>query len=279
MAPVFSVIVPCYNHGEFLRRNIKSVAQIDIALTELIIVDDGSTDEKTIKELAALEQEGYRVIRQVNSGPGAARNNGIAMAKGKYIIPLDADDMIRKEYAQEAYKVFEANPSIHIVYSNFKRFGDADTVERYTSFNLQDLMLTNSIGSCAIFRKSAWQAVGGYDEDLKKGYGWEDWDFWMMLARHHFNFHHLDIIGYDYYFKNISREREFLKDRIKINRIIGYFEEKHRGFYNPKAIHDNLIFQVKSSPVGMLGKIILAAYFPRLYQKALKKGKIRKYLF
>jgi glycosyltransferase involved in cell wall biosynthesis len=279
MEPVFSVIVPCYNHGEFLRRNIKSVAQIDIAVTELIIVDDGSTDEKTIKELDALEQEGYRIIRQSNAGPGAARNNGISIAKGKYIIPLDADDMIRKEYVQEAYKVFEAKPSIHIVYSNFKRFGDSDTVERYTSFNLQDLMLTNSIGSCAIYRKSAWEAVSGYDENLRKGYSWEDWDFWITLACHHFNFLHLDMVGYDYYYKNVSRERDFLKDRIKVNRIIDYFEEKHQGFYNPKAIHDNLIFQVKSSPVGMLGKIILAAYFPGLYQKALKKGKIRKYLF
>src|SRR6185437_5911128 len=115
MQPFFSIIIPCYNHGAFLRRAIASIEKIQGISYEIIIVDDGSGDSNTIRELELLKSEGYIVIQQNNSGPSAARNNGIRSANGKYIVPLDADDILRSEYVTKAKEVFESNPQISIV--------------------------------------------------------------------------------------------------------------------------------------------------------------------
>ncbi len=279
MDPLFSVIVPCYNHGAFLRRNIKSVEAVEGIPMEIIIVDDGSTDETTVQELQQLKNEGYHIIIQKNSGPAAARNNAIGQSKGKYIVPLDADDMLRKEYIAAAKEVFEGNKQIDIVYANFQQFGESTAVQQYCDFVLQELLLQNNIGACAIYRKEVWQAIGGYDEKLWRDLGWEDWEFWLNAAKHGFKFQYLDMIGYDYYYQNSSRERTFLRDRKKLNNTISYYEQKHKGFYTPSVIHNNLIHQVRMNPVGMLLKIITATFLPKYYNKSLQKGKIRKYLF
>lgn len=279
MTPLFSAVIPCYNHGSYLKKSIGSIEKINNIPIEIIIVDDGSTDDATQKELALLKQQGYNIISQPNAGPGSARNNGISHAKGKYIIPLDADDLIRSEYVQKAYEVFESKENIHVVYADFQRFGDLDTIVKYEPFCIQDLIIKNSIGACAIFRKEVWEHVGGYDETLKLGYSWEDWDFWLKLAYNKFNFLYLDMIGYDYCYSTSSRERTFLKNKNRVNETITLFERKYSEMYKPSAVHNHLLFQVKQNPVGMIGKILLALYFPKWYQKTVRKGKIRKYLF
>src|SRR4051812_7446520 len=104
---LFSVVVPCYNHGNFIRNTIESINNIAGVPYEIIIVDDGSTDKHTIDVLASLKAEGVNVITQQNAGPGAARNNAIKHAKGDYIIPLDSDDKIRPDYLLKAKEIFE----------------------------------------------------------------------------------------------------------------------------------------------------------------------------
>ena len=278
MQPVFSFIIPCYNHGEHLRGAIRSVEAIQDMPCEIIIVDDGSEQEATVKELKILEGEGYMVIYQPNAGPGAARNNGIANARGRYIVPLDADDRIRAEYITNAFEILEHSPDIGAVYSDFKRFGASEAAEYHKAYSVQGLLLDNVVGSCVIFRKSAWETVGGYDEQLKKGYGWEDWEFWINLAAHGFKFQHIDVIRYDYFLSPNSRERSYLQIKYKVNATISYLENKHKGFYDPSAIHESLINQITKHPLGMFLKIFLAVCFPSIYGSLVKKGKIRKYL-
>jgi glycosyltransferase involved in cell wall biosynthesis len=279
MAPEFSIVIPCYNHGAYLRRTISSIEAITGVLYEIIIVDDGSTDGATITELKQLEQEGYHILIQQNAGPGAARNNAIRHARGKYIVPLDADDKLRPEYIYKAKEVFEQEKNVQVVYADFQRFGGNTEINKYKEYNLQDLLLTNSIGACVIYWKSIWEVAGGYDEELKKGYSWEDWDLWLNFAYHHFNFKYLNMIGYDYYYQEDSRERLFLKNKQKVNRITSRFEDKYPGFYTPAAIHENLLHQIRVSPTGMIMKILIATFAPNHYQKLVVKGKIRKYIF
>lgn len=278
MSAVFSFIIPCFNHGKYLDRCLSSIANIKDIPYEILIVDDGSTEEATIVTLKRLADSGYQVIHQENSGPGAARNNGISKAKGEYIVPLDADDMIRTAYVSQAYELLRQHENIHAVYANYQQFGERNDIMQHAPYSLQHLLLTNNIGACVIFRKSCWQQVGGYDETLRNGLGWEDWDLWLNFAYHGFVFQHLDIIGYDYQYHNQSRERMFLSDKVKVNKIITRFEEKYKGFYAPGVIHQNLLHQLKVHPAGMFLKIFLAAFIPSVYQKLVKKGKIRKYL-
>src|ERR1039458_6397603 len=95
-----SVVIPCFNHGEFLPEAVASVAHIGRDDVELIVVDDGSTDERTRKEMDALVAQGINVVRQENKGLAAARNAGILISKGEYILPLDADNRLRSGYIE-----------------------------------------------------------------------------------------------------------------------------------------------------------------------------------
>src|ERR1035437_4628757 len=90
-----SVVIPCFNHGEFLPEAVASVTQIGRDDVELIVVDDGSTDELTGREMDKLVAQGIKVVQQGNKGLAAARNAGILAAQGEYIFPLDADDRLR----------------------------------------------------------------------------------------------------------------------------------------------------------------------------------------
>jgi len=89
-----SVIIPCYNQGQYLTESIGSVLASDHQKIEIIVVDDGSTDPETCRILGGLDYPKTRLIRRENGGLAAARNSGIAAAQGRYILPLDADDRI-----------------------------------------------------------------------------------------------------------------------------------------------------------------------------------------
>src|SRR5713101_1693893 len=102
-----SVIMPCFNHGEFLPEAVRSVTNIGREDIELIVVDDGSTDERTRKEMETLCAQGIRVIRQNNKGLAAARNAGVLTSKGEYIFPLDADDHLRSGWIDRGIGILD----------------------------------------------------------------------------------------------------------------------------------------------------------------------------
>src|SRR5829696_7805690 len=182
MTPQLSIIIPCYNHGQYIKETLQSVFLCtDKSLFEVIIINDGSTDEYTIQTLAELEKNGYTVINQCNQGLGAARNNAIKLARGKYILPLDSDNRIRPEYIYEGIAFLNDAAQFDVVYGNAEYFGEQQGIWIVGEFNLQKLMLHSYIDACAIFRKSAWEKVGGYD-DRMPAMGLEDWDFWLRIA-------------------------------------------------------------------------------------------------
>ena len=100
-----SIVIPCFNHGEFLPEAVASVTKIGRDDVELIVVDDGSTDEETVREVDKLVAQGIKVIRQGNKGPAAARNVAIRASQGEYIFPLDADDRLRSGWIDSAIAI------------------------------------------------------------------------------------------------------------------------------------------------------------------------------
>ena len=89
-----SIVIPSYNLGTFLRETIASIEAVRTpSLREVIIVDDGSTDPTTLEVLKDLEKGQYLVMRQPNRGVGAARNAGIQVAQGEFILPVDSDNL------------------------------------------------------------------------------------------------------------------------------------------------------------------------------------------
>lgn len=178
--PKVSVVIPCYNHGEFLMETLDSLQGQTFTDYEIIVVNDGSTDEVTVTLLQNLKRAKTRVFHTVNMGVSAARNRGVAEASGDYILPLDADDKIGPDYLELAVNVLETRPDVAIVYCERVLFGEREGVDPLPEYDPRALLVDNCIYPAALFRKVDWKSVGGYSE--KMVYGWEDWDFWISLS-------------------------------------------------------------------------------------------------
>lgn len=195
--PKLSVVIPCFNHGEFLPEAVASVTCLDRNDVELIVVDDGSTEVQTIKEMGALSASGIHVIRQENQGLAAARNAGIAASNAKYIFPLDADDRVRPGFAGHGICILDANPKIGVVYGDMEFFGARTGRWISGPFNPNQLMQQNYIACSALFRRSVWEQNGGYDGTMPVQ-GFEDWDFWLGALEHGWEFAYVPEVLFDY---------------------------------------------------------------------------------
>lgn len=204
-APAVTVVIPCYNMGVFIGEAVDSVRAQTLAEVEIIIVDDGSDDADTIVRLDALAAEGVTVLRTPNRGVAAARNCGVQAARGRYILPLDGDDLIEPYYLAKAVGLLEQNPEIGIVSCDAQLFGAASGILRLPEFSRQRLLSENLLFASAVFRKSCWQSAGGYRPALK--YGWEDWDFWIAMTKNGIKVARIPEALFKYRIRPDSRDR------------------------------------------------------------------------
>ena len=225
-----SVVIPCYNHGEFILEAITSVESCQEKVYQILIVNDGSTDLLTQKVLTALTEKGYQVINQENQGLALARNRGIEVAKGRYILPLDADNKIRPNYITSAIKILDRQPEVGVVYGNFEFFGGVTGIKEVPEFDINVIVRGNYIDACAVFRKTVWQDVGGYDDKIPEKFGYEDWDFWLGAAEKGWHFYHVDQVLFDYRLRDRSMVS---RCNIPENRreLFRYISTKHIGLY------------------------------------------------
>ncbi len=174
-----SVIIPCYNQGQFVADAVDSVLAQTFSDFEIIIVNDGSTDGDTCRLLKDFKREKVQILHTANHGLATARNNAITDAIGEYILPLDADDRIEPEYLEKAVALLDTHDKLGIVYCRAKLFGNVETEWLLPPYSLQQMLLDNVIFCSSMFRRSDWEAVGGYDPGMI--YGWEDYEFWLSL--------------------------------------------------------------------------------------------------
>ena len=177
--PTVSVIIPCYNQGRYLDEAVQSVLGQSYQDFEIIVVDDGSTEQETNQILDNYNRPKTRLIRTNNQGLANARNNGIAACSGKYILALDADDKIGGTYLEKAAHMLEDNESVGIVYCKAELFGEVSGAWELPAYRFPDILLGNVIFCSAMFRRLDWEKVNGYDPRMI--YGWEDYDFWLSL--------------------------------------------------------------------------------------------------
>ncbi|MFF3910133.1 glycosyltransferase family 2 protein [Streptomyces sp. NPDC001848] len=192
--PVVSVVIPCHDYARYLPEAVSSVLAQTYRDWELVIVDDGSTDDtaEVAQGLIARHPDRrIRLLRQANAGVSAARNTGIEAAAGRYILPLDADDVIAPTMLEKTVAVLDGDPGIAIASTDVFTFTDDDLPPQAIPLPAysRELMLQRLIMFyCSLYRREAWQAVGGYDETMRAG---EDWDFWIGCVEHGFDAHHL----------------------------------------------------------------------------------------
>lgn len=182
-SPLVSIIIPLYNLGPYLDEAVASVLNQTYRNFEILVVNDGSTDKNTLTILKQLKKKylgKVQFIDQKNQGLPSARNNGISMAKGKYICCLDADDKYNEEFIEKAVKELERNKDAAIATTWLEYFGTYQDIWQASDYNPARLLVQNSVHVASLFRKSAWQEVGGYSVYMDKGY--EDWEFWIKIV-------------------------------------------------------------------------------------------------
>jgi len=271
LTPVLSIIIPCYNHGQYIREALQSVALCtDTPLYEIIIINDGSTDEATIHVLQELESEGYNIIHQPNLGLATARNNAIKEAKGRYILPLDSDNRIRPDYINESIKVLDSCPDVAVVYGDVQYFGEKNGSCVVGPYNLQKLMLDNYIDACAVFRKSVWEKLNGYDTHMPI-MGYEDWDLWLRFALDGQHFYYVNKVFFDY--RVLASSMSNSNDRTAPLALSGYMDEKYKDYIGKKYVEEMLIKNLKENKT-LIFKLYLRAFFPGIINYLIRKKKI-----
>jgi hypothetical protein len=190
-----SVVTPCYNHGVFLVEAIASVERSAPSNCELIIVNDGSDQPRTLEILETLRRLGYFITDQQNKGLSAARNSGIALARGRYILTLDADNRIRPKFIEDAVQVLDSSPDVGVIYGGRQDFGLRTVSHSVADFDLALILQGNYIDACAVFRRQMWRDCGGYDAQMSP---MEDWELWIHAAERGWRFHHLDYVTFEY---------------------------------------------------------------------------------
>lgn len=198
--PGVSVIIPCYNLGQYLDEAVDSVLAQTYRDFEIIIVNDGSTDEFTNRLLADYDKPKTRVLTTRNQGLSAARNNGIRIAAGEYICCLDADDKYHPQFLEKTVRILDAdsNRSVGFVTTFVQVFGESEDIWHCSDYRPFRLVVENLIQVASLFRRECWEKVGGYATNLT---AYEDWNFWLA------------IVGRGYEWRSIREPLFFYRDR------------------------------------------------------------------
>jgi glycosyltransferase involved in cell wall biosynthesis len=176
--PRIAVVVPCFNDAATLRETVESVGRE--SETELVVVDDGSTDPASLALLDELAGEGIDVIHQANLGPSAAVMAGLAATSAPYVMRLDADDLLEPDALLALARALDRAPDAAVAWGDTQTFG-------LTTFRIPApprldawlLTYTNCVpGAGCLMRRSALVDAGGWQ--LRDG--WEDWDLLLALV-------------------------------------------------------------------------------------------------
>lgn len=243
--PKVSIIIPCYNQGKYVAEAINSALRQTFKDIEIVCVNDCSTDN-SVEIIKSFENKYKNFIflnNEENRGVIYSRNFAIKNCNGTYILPLDADDIIEPTYVEKAVKILDNNPNIGIVYCKAKIFGNYDKYWNLKPFNKSDILYENCIFCSALFRKSDFLKIGGYNNNMK--YGCEDYDLWLSFIEQGLEVFQINEILFSYrQYDETSRTTISLKNKKEIwNNLI----KNHINLYlNDENFLERLIF---SNPI------------------------------
>lgn len=272
-----SVIVPVYNtNPQFIQECLDSINILnDLCEYEVIIINDGSTQKETCQFLENLQDNAhYNIINQVNGGLANARNSGIRMANGVYILPLDSDDVLHTDikYFIEHLKT---NSETDVLYGDCLTFGDDNRYFPSMPYSTTQILLFGNIFTAtSFFKKTLWEKVGGYDETFKTA---EDWEFWCRCAVNGAKFFHLPYTNFQY--RKIYNGQSLLQKTQNLipechQRILDKFAPtiNYQDVYACANYH--LLKQIRMKPRKAF-YLLIYAYFPKLFDWLYKKKIIR----
>jgi len=245
MNNLVSLIVPCYNQSQFLPETLQCVLDQTYQNWECIVVNDGSPDNTEEVALSWVKRDSrFRYLLKQNGGVSEARNWGIKQSSGKYILPLDADDVIEKTYLEKSVQVLDQNETIGIVYCRAAYFGDKKGSWEIPEHSLKRSLFFNTIFCTALFRRSDFDKTEGYKTNMIHGY--EDWDFWLYLIEQGVSVYKIPEKLFFYRIKANSRNNSIDWEKLieLYNQIIlNHYPLYKKHFRNPFIVIEYLRFR------------------------------------
>ena len=203
-----SVIVPCYNLEKYISDCLDSLVSQTFKSYEVIVIDDGSTDSSVnIIQKYVDKYPFIRLLKQENQGVVTARNNAISQAKGTYIYNLDGDDVVSEDAIEKSYLAIVSKKG-DIIASQNCDFKDIKNIQLPKKYKFKKPTKFNMLNCCcimnsAMYKKSDFELVGGYDVRFNKG--WEDYDFWLnMIVNHNLKIYRIN----EFLFFNRVKDKE-----------------------------------------------------------------------
>jgi glycosyltransferase involved in cell wall biosynthesis len=237
--PLVSVIIPAYNAEKYIARTLESVVSQTYKNTEVLVINDGSTDRTVgIVESFVRNDSRIRILHQPNLGATAARNCGLRSSKGEYIAFIDADDVWHNEKIRAQVECFQrSGPSVGLVYSWSVIIDEGDNplsgiAHEYRGNVLAELIYSNFVGngSSPLIRRSCFEEVGDFKVHLRAG---QDWDMYARIAeRYEFQVIPKYHIGYRRTMNSISAN--YKNQERFMAMVVDSFEKQHPNI--PKSL-------------------------------------------
>ncbi|MCB4825122.1 glycosyltransferase family 2 protein [Roseicella aerolata] len=188
MTPVLSIVIPAYNIAPYIGMAVRSALDQTLREVEVIVVDDGSTDE-TAAEVERIRDPRLRLLRKANGGLSSARNAGIVAARGRHVGLLDGDDVWTPTKAERQVAVLEGDPSVCLTYSYSAYLNEDGTptgaylMSRHAAPTWRQMIVRNHLGngSTAIGRRDDFLAAGLFDERFRTAF--EEYELWPRMMR------------------------------------------------------------------------------------------------
>jgi glycosyltransferase involved in cell wall biosynthesis len=256
--PEVSVIIPVFNSGSLLEETLASVKAQSFKAYEVLIIDNGSDQKKTLSILEK-NKAVYKVFRIEEANVSAARNFGIAQAKGKYILPLDSDDKIAPSFLEKSVKLMRTNPDCQVVRTQVKLFGKKSGLLHFEDFSYELLLARNQMVITSLFRKEAALAIGGFDKAFVRAF--EDWEFWISLLKNGGKVLTVEEPLFHYRIRKGSRNHSLKDEELsKVRRMIW---EKHKALYAQYFVDPKECFEYKMITESLpykLGKVLTSPF-------------------
>ena len=265
-SPLVSFIIPYYNSGNTIQETIDSIFNQSYKNFDVWIINDGSTDTKSIEKLNEFENNPQiKILHQENAGPGKARNLAANYSTAEYYIFLDSDDLINKESID--FLLSEVCETDDILYGNCSYFGEKSGFKKQMETSIRDILVGNPIALCSLIRASSFNQIK-FDENLDK-LGLEDWELFISMLSRGMILRYLNSKPL-FQIRVSSLSRTFQVANTNRNGVLFYISKKHHKvlYENYKTIHQELK-QEKELIDRKIVKLVLYPY--RIIKKMIKR--------
>lgn len=179
--PLVSVVIPAFNAENTIIETLESVLNQTYKNVEIIIVDDGSTDNTlSVIESYSIDKKSIRFFSVENQGPSAARNYGFGYVQGEFLLFLDADDLLKEDYLEACLAKIEEDPTLDVVYTQIQFFERETGLFVQQKYSKEKILTTNCFPVTALIRSKAFAEIGMYDLNLRFA---EDWEMWIRMTK------------------------------------------------------------------------------------------------